>query len=262
MSRDLSLCSQRCASGRLIRSLHWLEKECEHESVCGVMEVRLALDIAWAGCIGRGCGDELDALAALSHWSEYDDKSGDQGKSEKMKGRALACTAFFLQWGKTMPFDDSMDGQKADQTDSVLQERLGFQATKLIKLLVKGVTMGDPFAVLHLGVCYYNGDGVLKTTIKPLNCMKDLLTWATLMQCSILVFVMRMEKVFRKTNRKPLHCIKGHLTWATLMLWSILLFVMTKEVECQWTNRKPLNCIKKHLTWATVMQRSNVVFVL
>ena len=71
----VSLCSQRCASGRLTRSLQWLVKECEDESVCGVAEMRLALDIAWAGCIGCGCGDELDALAALSHWNEYDDKS-------------------------------------------------------------------------------------------------------------------------------------------------------------------------------------------
>ena len=71
-------------------------KECEDESVCGVTEMRHALDIARAGCIGCGCCDEIDALTPLSHWSERDDKSGDQGKSEKMKGQALACTAFFL----------------------------------------------------------------------------------------------------------------------------------------------------------------------
>ena len=104
MSRFVSLCSQRCTSGKIIRTLRWLEKECENRGACGVMETRLALDIARAGCIGCGRGDEIDALAVLSHWSERDDKSGDQGKNEKMKGRALACTAFLLRWGKTMDF--------------------------------------------------------------------------------------------------------------------------------------------------------------
>ena len=160
MSRFVSLCSQRCTCGRLPWCLHWLENECEHENVCGVMELRLALDIARIGCIGYGCGDQLDALAALRHLSECDDKSGDQGKSEKVKGRALACTAFFLRWGQRMTFDDLMDVQKADQSESVHQERPEFQATKFIKLLTMAAMIGDPFSMLHLGVCYENGDCV------------------------------------------------------------------------------------------------------
>ena len=61
--------------------------------------------------------------------------------------------------------------------------------------------------------------GCHKTKRKPLNCIKGQLKWATQMQCSILLFVMRMEMVFHKTNRNPLNCIKGQLTWATLMHW-------------------------------------------
>ena len=80
MSHVVSLCSQQRASGRLARSLHWLEKECEDENVCGVMEVRLALDIAWLECIGCGHDDQLDALTALSSLSEYNNKSGDLGR--------------------------------------------------------------------------------------------------------------------------------------------------------------------------------------
>ena len=131
MSRFVSLCSQRRACNRLTRSLHWLENDCEHESVCGVMETRLALDIARAGCIGCGCGDEVDALAALSHWSVYDDKSGDQGKSEAMKGRALACAAFFLQERKTRALNDFfMNMESGDHSYSVLQEKNRFSNHK------------------------------------------------------------------------------------------------------------------------------------
>ena len=124
------------------------------------MEMRLSLDIAWVWCIGCGRGDELDALATLSSLIEYNDKSGDRVKSEKMKGRALACTAFFLQWNKGKVFYDFLDSQNGDQTDSVLQERLSFQTTKLVERLMKAATIGDPFAVSHLAICHYNGDCV------------------------------------------------------------------------------------------------------
>ena len=122
--------------------------------------MRLSLDIAWVWCIGCGRGDELDALATLSSLIEYNDKSGDRVKSEKMKGRALACTAFFLQWNKGKVFYDFLDSQNGDQTDSVLQERLSFQTTKLVERLMKAATIGDPFAVSHLAICHYNGDCV------------------------------------------------------------------------------------------------------
>ena len=107
MSHVVSLCSQRCTCGRLTRNLTWLENECEERNACGVMEMRLALDIAWAGCIGCGCGDELDAFAALNSLSECDDKSEDHRKCETMKGRALACAASFLQREKKNNFFES-----------------------------------------------------------------------------------------------------------------------------------------------------------
>ena len=64
MSHVVSLCSQRCTCGRLIQSLHWLENECEERNVCGVMEMRLALDIAWAGALDV---DVLMNLMQLLH---------------------------------------------------------------------------------------------------------------------------------------------------------------------------------------------------
>ena len=174
MSRALSLCSQRCASGRLTRCLHWLEKECEHGSVCGVMEVRLALDIIRALCIGCGCGDQLDALTTLSSLSIYDDKSEDHGKYEKMKGRALACTAFFLRREKELAFLNHPQRMKDELnrgniTYSSLQERLDITSTQSTLMLTQAAEIGDPFALFNLAVCYGNGDGVSKDKKKAIE---------------------------------------------------------------------------------------------
>ena len=100
MSRAVSLCSQRCTCGRLTRSLHWLEKECENVNVCGMMEIRLALNIAWVGRVGCGCGDELDALAALSSLSVCDDKSGDQKKKREDERTGIGMYCFLFAMGK------------------------------------------------------------------------------------------------------------------------------------------------------------------
>ena len=97
MSRFISLCSQRCASGGLTQCLRWLEKECTSGNICGTVEMRLALDIARVERIGCGCDDKLDALTALRSFSDCDDKIDVQEKCEEMKGRALACAASFLQ---------------------------------------------------------------------------------------------------------------------------------------------------------------------
>ena len=162
MSRFVSLCSQRCGPGRLTRSLHWLEKECEGESVCGMTEVRLSLDIAWAACIGCGCGDELDALAALSSLSVYDGKNEDQRKVKEMKGRALACTASFLRWGEKMGFLISLNNLNellisVDTHPSPTECSLGFTAEQSIKLLMRAAETEDSFAVITLGSCCLTG---------------------------------------------------------------------------------------------------------
>ena len=170
MSRTMSLCSQRSACGRLIRILRWLVKMCVRRGVCGVMEMKLALDIAWIGCIGCKCGDELDAFTVLSSLSDYEDQSGDQEKSEKMKGRALACIACFLLWGRRMTYDGFfMDMKKGDLSALSFRERQGFQATKLIELLIKAARKGDPFAVFNLGVCYDYGECVLQDQQKAIE---------------------------------------------------------------------------------------------
>ena len=158
----MSLCSQRCTCGRLTRSLHWLEKECEDGIVCGVKEVRLALGISWVGCIGCGCGDDLDALTALSSLCECDDKGNDKEKSDKIKGRALACTACCLRWGKEMtPFDSLLNSQ--DETLTVntrlfpIDCLLGFTVAQSMKLLTQAVEIGDSFALERVNSCCFAG---------------------------------------------------------------------------------------------------------
>ena len=158
MSRFVSLSSQRCASGRLARSLRWLENECENESVCGMTEVRLSLDIAWAECIGCGCGDELAALAALSSLSEFNDTSEDQGKVKEIKGRALGCTAFFLLWGEKMALFEFLlkkntDIKRGEYHFSSLEERLDISKNQSTKLLTQAAKIGNSFGLWNPSSC-------------------------------------------------------------------------------------------------------------
>ena len=162
MSRFISLCSQRCTSSRLNRSLRWLESECKDGIVCGMMEVRLALGIARTWCIGCGCGDELDALVALSSLCKYDEKSGDQEKVKEMKGRALACTASFLRWGKEMTLLNPLNiftvvMMAIFTCPSQIECSLGFTATQIMRMLLQAVEIGDSPASLVLGVCFFGG---------------------------------------------------------------------------------------------------------
>ena len=157
MSHFVSLSSQRCASGRLARCLEWLEKECENENVCGMMEMRLALDIAHAERIGCGFSDELDALNALSSLSVNEDKSRVREKCEEMKGRALGCTASFLQREKESTFLNNLlrikDEIKRDEMhDPSLQQRPDITSTQYLQPLHQAAEIGDPFALFNLGV--------------------------------------------------------------------------------------------------------------
>ena len=250
--------------------------------------MKLALDIAKVGCIGCGCGDELDALAALRHLSECDDKSGDQEKSEKVKGRALACTAFFLRWGQRMTFDDLMDVQKADQSESVHQERPEFQATKFIKLLTMAAMVGDPFSMLHLGVCYEDGDCVSQDKQKAIelyqraadmgdtNAMFNLAVWhenggvskdkektielyqrAADMGDTNAMFnlaVWHENGGVSKDKEKTIELYQQASDMGNQNAMTNLAVCYKMEMVCHKTKRKPLNCIKKQLTWATKMQ--------
>ena len=174
MSRFISLCSQRYTSGRLTRGLRWLENGCEDESVCGVMEVRLALDIAWAGCIGCGCGHQREALAALSNLSPWDNKSEDQGKCERMKGRALACAAFLMRWGNgTTPLNTlliiNIEIQIGEIRCSSPEARSGITPIQRVELQTQAARIGNPLGSFSLCSFYEDGDGALQDQKKAVE---------------------------------------------------------------------------------------------
>ena len=100
MSHLISLCSQKCSSGRLNRVVQWLDGERKHENFEAdqTLEVTLALDIAWAGHVGCASGDELDANVALSSLSENCKCCHRQGRRVEIQARALGHTARLIQW--------------------------------------------------------------------------------------------------------------------------------------------------------------------
>ena len=161
MSSLISLCSQKCSSGRSNRVVQWLDKECIQDSPADqALEFRLALDIAKAGGIGCASGDEIDALNTPFRLSKHCKQYSDQGKMKEIMARALGCTACLMLWGREVAFCDSP--KNTDKRFLVswahcntIEEKMGLVAGQSVGLLTQAAIMGDSFAEFYLGVFFF-----------------------------------------------------------------------------------------------------------
>ena len=154
MSHLISLCSQKCSSGRLNRVVQWLYGECKCDGPVTdqTLEFRLALGIAKAGGIGCTYGDGLDAAAALCSLSEYCKQFHDKVMIKKVQARALGCVACFMLWGKELALNPGMTLQNGVLAPhiSIVDEMIGLNGEQSIDLLSQAADLGDSFAAFNL----------------------------------------------------------------------------------------------------------------
>ena len=166
MSHLISLCSQKCSSGRLNRVVQWLDKECKRESLEAdqTLEVTLALDIAWAGHIGCASGDELSAIMTLYRISKCSKQYHDKGRIKNIQARALGCTACLLIWGRELALSDSLMTIRIhfllrDTECSTREEMTDLTTGQSVDSLSQAATIGNSCVVFNLNTLVMNDHG-------------------------------------------------------------------------------------------------------
>ena len=102
MSRLVSLCSQKCASGRTTRVVEWLSydnDECQSQKDNWMSEVRFARTLSHRGigCATKGKQDTLKEMLDIIESNKQDCRNETV---DKIAVRALGCTgSFFLKKG-------------------------------------------------------------------------------------------------------------------------------------------------------------------
>ena len=163
----ISLCSQKSLSGRLNRVVRWLDRGFKHErsETDQTLEVRLALIIAWAGCIGCASDEELDVLAAFHRLIRCCEQRDNHGRIQEIHARALGCTACFLRWGRELGICDPLGLFKKKilvpyTHCSAIEEKMSLTAGNCIDEFIHAAAIGDSFALFNLGILCFcvNGD--------------------------------------------------------------------------------------------------------
>lgn len=181
MSRFLSLCSQRAASGVLTRCALRLETEGINHGADGVSEVQSSTDISWVYAIGFPRFHKEYSLSALLRICDrYKRDLGDKN-AKIMNAKALGITAGMIGWIKNcnLPLLLQMINHPTKLSDAWYflrnpaydlppeeHTRLFFQ------MLRRTGELGDTHSVLNLGICFQNGDGVRQDKAKAIRFYK------------------------------------------------------------------------------------------
>ena len=162
MSRFLSLCSQRCACGRLVRDVVWLDGYYQEHKADGREEVGLGKAVGKAGSVGCCIGDKNQTLHELARFTQCGE--GETEESMKVKGRALLCGALFAQENKEVMADliecFQNDIQHGITTLHKTHPMQHFEMSPIAALFQRSSDMNDVYGMVFLGCCLDKGDGV------------------------------------------------------------------------------------------------------
>lgn len=181
MSRFLSLCYQRSASGRLARLQEWMKSE-RRLSQLEAHEMEQTLEILLASCVGKteGVGrstTETDsALTVLKSLTKLKEAETKNAERETLTARAQTCLALIpytnpkhIQERYSQRFNTE---KHTESSSSPQDERKKTDSKERYQMLLEATQKKDMFATFHLGVCYDIGLYVEEDKDKALQLYK------------------------------------------------------------------------------------------